>query len=161
MAAHLASENISILGTAVISGVDFETVFGVADAERASEIVDDNVGFSAGLHILAGTSREKLAAEARRNALRWTLPSYASRLAGRPLLIVTAATVSGREAICLQMPSRDSMAKVSHAHTSPRITATQHAGSRCSPGCSCGLTQRSDRPRPMSTATETHRNEPG
>jgi pimeloyl-ACP methyl ester carboxylesterase len=90
VAAHLASENPGILGTAVISGVDFETVFGAGDAERASEIVDDNVGFSAGLHILAGTSREKLAAEARCNALRWSLPSYASRLAGRPVLIATA-----------------------------------------------------------------------
>jgi pimeloyl-ACP methyl ester carboxylesterase len=90
VAAHLASENLGILGAAVISAVDFETVFGAGDAERASEIVDDNVGFSAGLHILAGTSREKLAAEARCNALRWSLPSYASRLAGRPLLIATA-----------------------------------------------------------------------
>lgn len=90
VAAHLASEHPCILGTAVISGVDFETVFGAGDAERASEIVDDNVGFSAGLHILAGTSREKLAAEARCNALRWSLSSYASRLAGRPLLIATA-----------------------------------------------------------------------
>src|ERR1700761_4658122 len=90
VAAYLASINESILATAIISGVDFETVFGVGDAERASQIIDDNVGFSAGLHILAGTSREKLAAEARLNAARWSLPSYGRSLAGRPLLIATA-----------------------------------------------------------------------
>jgi uncharacterized protein len=90
VAAYLASINKSILATAIISGVDFETVFGVGDAERASQIIDDNVGFSAGLHILAGTSREKLAAEARHNAARWSLPSYGRSLAGRPLLIATA-----------------------------------------------------------------------
>jgi uncharacterized protein len=90
IAAHLASENPGIIGTAVISGVDFESVFGAGDAQDASEMMDDNVGFSAGLHILTGTSREKLASEARGNAAEWSLPRYASRLAGRPLLIATA-----------------------------------------------------------------------
>jgi uncharacterized protein len=89
-AAHLAAENPAVFGTAIISGVDFETVFGAGDTDHASELVDENVGFSAGLHILAGTSREKLAAEARANAVRWSLPNYASRLAARPLLIATA-----------------------------------------------------------------------
>jgi uncharacterized protein len=90
VAAHLASENISIFGAAVISAVDFQTVFGSGDADHASEVVDENVGFTAGLHILAGTSKERLAAEARANADRWSLPNYASRLAERPLLIATA-----------------------------------------------------------------------
>jgi pimeloyl-ACP methyl ester carboxylesterase len=57
VAAHLASKNPGILGTEVISGVDFETFFGAGKAERASETVDDNVGFSAGLHILASLTR--------------------------------------------------------------------------------------------------------
>jgi len=142
VAAHLASENPGVLGTAVISPVDFETVFGAADAERASEIVDENVGFSAGLHILAGTSREKLAAEARCNASRWSLPNYAFRFAGRPLLITTADDGFGPGGD-LQMPSWPLTAETSHAHTSPRITATQLAGSSFSPGCCCGLTRRS------------------
>jgi pimeloyl-ACP methyl ester carboxylesterase len=124
VAAHLASENVDVLGTAVISGVDFETVFGAGDAERASEIVDDNVGFSAGLHILAGTSREKLAAEARRNALRWSLPSFASRLAGPRCSSRLPTTVSVQEPTYSQMLSWPSTAETSHAYTSPRITAT-------------------------------------
>lgn len=45
VAAHLASENADIVGTAMISGVDFQTVFGVRDFKHASEIIDENVGF--------------------------------------------------------------------------------------------------------------------
>jgi pimeloyl-ACP methyl ester carboxylesterase len=127
VAAHLASENVDLLGTAVISGVDFETVFGAGNAERASEIVDDNVGFSAGLHILAGTSREKLAAEARCNALRWSLPNYASRLAGRPLFIATADDGFG--------PGADLFADAVLAFNGRNLTrvhfATDHSYSTC------------------------------
>jgi uncharacterized protein len=127
VAAHLASENVDLLGTAVILGVDFETVFGAGDAERASEIVDDNVGFSAGLHILAGTSREKLAAEARCNALRRSLPNYASRLAGRPLFIATADDGFG--------PGADLFADAVLAFNGGNLTrvhfATDHSYSTC------------------------------
>jgi uncharacterized protein len=127
VAAHLASENVDLLGTAVISGVNFETVFGAGNAERASEIVDDNVGFSAGLHILAGTSREKLAAEARCNALRWSLPNYASRLAGRPLFIATADDGFG--------PGADLFADAVLAFNGRNLTrvhfATDHSYSTC------------------------------
>jgi uncharacterized protein len=155
VAAHLASENISILGTAVISGVDSETMFGVGDAERASEIVDDNVGFSAGLHILAGTSREKLAAEARRNALRWTLPSYAPRLAGRPLLIVTAD--DGFE------PGGDLIADAVSAFNGDSLTRAHFVTDHSYSTCRIGLQSRLllwldtalDRPRRMSTADQT------
>jgi hypothetical protein len=111
----------------VISPVDFETVFGAADAERASEIVDENVGFSAGLHILAGTSREKLAAEARCNAPRWSLPNYAFRLAGRPLLITTADDGFG--------PGGDLFADAVLAFNGGNLTrahfATDHSYSTC------------------------------
>jgi pimeloyl-ACP methyl ester carboxylesterase len=90
VAAHLTAENVSIFGTAIISGVDVETVFGDVGAERASKVVDDNVGFSAGLHILAGTTPEKLSAEVRSNASQWSLPGYASHIVSRPLFIATA-----------------------------------------------------------------------
>src|SRR4051794_30933823 len=59
VAAHTAAERPGILGTALISGVDLGRAFG-GDAGHAAA-VDDNVGVSAGLHILAGTSPDLLA----------------------------------------------------------------------------------------------------
>ena len=56
---------------------------------RPEARINKNVGFGTGLHVLAGTSLEALAEEARAHAWRWQLTNYASRLAGRPLLIVT------------------------------------------------------------------------
>jgi dipeptidyl aminopeptidase/acylaminoacyl peptidase len=86
VAAHTAAERLGILGTALISGVDLGQTFGIGDPGHAAAAVDDNVGISVGLHILAGTSPNLLADEARRNADQWCLAAYASRLAGRPLL---------------------------------------------------------------------------
>jgi hypothetical protein len=46
-----------------------------------------------------------------------------------------------QEATYSQTPSWPSTGETLHAHTSPRITATQHAGSSFSPDCCCGLTR--------------------
>ena len=90
VAAHTAAEAPDILGGALISPVDLGEAFGSGDAGHAVSVVDDNVGISAGLHILAGTTPSLLAEEARTNAQAWRLAGYASRLADRPLLIMTS-----------------------------------------------------------------------
>jgi pimeloyl-ACP methyl ester carboxylesterase len=90
VAAVMAAEHPDILGTALISGVDITRAFGGDDEGHGASAVDKNVGISAGLHILAGTSPDDLADEARRNSAHWHLTSYALRLAGRPLLTVTS-----------------------------------------------------------------------
>lgn len=90
VAAHNAAAAQHLLGAALISGVDVGEAFGVADRARATATVDDVVGTSAGLHILAGTSPADLAREARANDARWRLAGYAPDLIGRPLLLVTS-----------------------------------------------------------------------
>ena len=89
VAVHLLAEQPAILGAVLISGVDLGRSFGSADKSRAAAEVDENVGASAGLHILAGTSPFALAEEARANAEQWSLRNYALRIAGRPLLMAT------------------------------------------------------------------------
>jgi uncharacterized protein len=89
VAALTAAKHPDILGTALISGVDLTRAFG-GDEGQAAGAVDQNAGMSAGLHILAGTSPDELADEVHRNSKQWHLASYASCLAGRPLLTVTS-----------------------------------------------------------------------
>lgn len=127
VAAHTAAERPGILGTALISGVDLGQAFGGGDAGRAAAAVDDNVGVSAGLHILAGTSPDLLADEARRNADQWRLAAYASRLAGRPLLTVTSddGFAAGSDALA-DMVQVLGGRKLSRAHL-----ATDHSYSGC------------------------------
>jgi pimeloyl-ACP methyl ester carboxylesterase len=90
VAVHLLAEQPDILGAVLISGVDLGNSFGSEDKRRAAAEIDENVGSSAGLHILAGTSPLALADEARANAEQWSLRNYAVRIAGRPLLLATA-----------------------------------------------------------------------
>jgi pimeloyl-ACP methyl ester carboxylesterase len=90
VAAHTAAQTPEVLGAALISGVDLGQAFGNGDPNHAASAVDDNVGTSAGLHILAGTTPSLLAQEARANTQTWRLARYASRLADRPLLVVTS-----------------------------------------------------------------------
>ena len=88
VAAHTVAHTPDLLGAALISGVDLGMAFGCT--EQGSAEIDDNVGISAGLHILRGTSACSLADEARANAGRWRLTNYAERLATHPTLLVTA-----------------------------------------------------------------------
>ena len=90
VAAHLLAEQPDVLGAGLISGVDLGRSFGNADKRLAVAEIDENVGSSAGLHILAGTSPLVLTEEARANAERWSLRNYAAQIAGRPLLMATS-----------------------------------------------------------------------
>jgi uncharacterized protein len=90
VAAHTSAQTPEVLGAALISGVDLGQAFGNGDPNHAASAVDDNVGTSAGLHILAGTTPSLLAEEARANSQTWRLARYAPCLADRPLLMVTS-----------------------------------------------------------------------
>jgi len=90
VAAHIAAQRPAIRGAALISGVDLGRSFGNEHDGRSTARVDENVGVSAGLHILTGTSPQELANEAWVNARRWRLTNYAAYLADRPVLIVTS-----------------------------------------------------------------------
>jgi hypothetical protein len=59
-------------------------VFGVTDKDDAIAAVDENVGTSDGLHILAGTSPKALAEEAVDDAEAGSLQTYAPALADGP-----------------------------------------------------------------------------
>lgn len=89
VAAQTAASHPEVAGVALISGVDLGQAFGRGSRNDAI-IVDDNVGASAGLHILAGTSPQDLVEEARAKSEEWRLTSYVDGLAGRPILLLTA-----------------------------------------------------------------------
>lgn len=127
VAAFTTAERPRILGAALISGVDLGQAFGGGDMQGAAVVIDDNAGISAGLHILAGTSPNLLAEEARQNADRWSVAACASRLAGRCLLIVTSddGFAAGSAALADAMQALGS-AKLSRVHY-----ATDHSYSDC------------------------------
>jgi pimeloyl-ACP methyl ester carboxylesterase len=89
VAAHVAASHPDVLGLALLSGVDLGDAFGRGE-RRDVGAIDSNVGVSAGLHILAGTSPESLAREARYHASDWALSSYAAALETRPVLLISS-----------------------------------------------------------------------
>jgi pimeloyl-ACP methyl ester carboxylesterase len=89
VAAHTAAAEPEVIGTVLISGVDLGRAFGRGSKGDATN-VDDNIGVSAGLHILTGTSPHSLAQEAHTKGECWRLTSYAAHLASRPLLLITS-----------------------------------------------------------------------
>jgi pimeloyl-ACP methyl ester carboxylesterase len=127
VAAHTAAERPEIKGVALISGVDLGRAFGDGHSDRSTARVDENVGVSAGLHILAGTSPPKLANEARINADRWRLTNYAPHLADRPVLIVTAddGFAAGSDALAHALRAFDGV-QLTHCHF-----AADHSYSDC------------------------------
>jgi dienelactone hydrolase len=90
VAARMVAADSDLLGAGLISGVAIGPVFGASEKGDAAALVDENVGASDGLHILAGTSPQALASEAADNADAWSLETYAPALAGRPLLLITS-----------------------------------------------------------------------
>jgi pimeloyl-ACP methyl ester carboxylesterase len=90
IAAYVAAHHPIIKAAALISAADLGSAFGDLPFNQAVSVVDENVGTSTGLHILAGTSPRALAAEASANAAQWRLCNFADRLDGRPLLICTS-----------------------------------------------------------------------
>ncbi|MBY9063098.1 alpha/beta hydrolase [Sphingomonas yunnanensis] len=89
VAAHVAASHPDVRGVALLSGVDLGEAFGRGDRSDVGAI-DSNVGVSAGLHILAGTSPDALAREARDHASEWSLASYAAALVSRPVLLISS-----------------------------------------------------------------------
>lgn len=89
-AAYLASSDPEVQAACLLSGVDLGSAFGSPSRTVGVAAVDENVGFSDGLHILSGTSAATLAAEAAHRASSWRLDSLAAKLADRPLLLVTS-----------------------------------------------------------------------
>lgn len=120
--AHLMSGRPEIVGAAIISGVDLGQYFG-SGSENAAEHIDDNVGYAAGLHILSGTSAEILATEARLNGGLWRLTSYAARLSGRPLLMITSddGFAAGSDALA------DAIEAMDHSTLDRNHLATDHS----------------------------------
>jgi pimeloyl-ACP methyl ester carboxylesterase len=90
VAAYLTAGDPSIAGACLISGVDLGQAFGMPSRDQAEEVIDDNVGFGDGLHILSGTSPHALASEAEANAASWRLDVLAAKLVHRPLLLITS-----------------------------------------------------------------------
>jgi len=116
VAAHTAAAHPEVIGTALISGVDLGRAFGRGSTDDATN-VDDNIGVSAGLHILTGTSPRSLAHEAHSQGESWQLTSYAVRLADRPLLLITSDDGFADEGVALaNATSRCGGATVSYTH---------------------------------------------
>lgn len=117
VAAQVVAADPALLGAGLISGVAIGPVFGTPDAERARSLVDENVGASEGLHILAGTSPRALAAEAGSNAAHWRLETLAPALARRPLLLVTSddGFAAGSDALARAV-GRDAGNQLRRAH---------------------------------------------
>jgi pimeloyl-ACP methyl ester carboxylesterase len=90
IAAHVVASDSALMGAGLISAVALGPVFGDPDQGRAASLVDENVGASRGLHILAGTSPTMLAAEAGDNARQWCLEAFAPALSRRPVLLLTS-----------------------------------------------------------------------
>ena len=121
-----------LLGACLISGVALGRAFGASNKNKAVATVDENVGVTEGLHILAGTSPEALADEARRNAAAWSLDTYGPALTGRPLLLITSDDGFRASSDALARTVGDSKGSCRMAHFAT-ITATQITGSRSRP----------------------------
>jgi pimeloyl-ACP methyl ester carboxylesterase len=89
VAANVVASHPEVLGAALLSGVDLGDAFGQGGTSDVNAI-DANVGFGAGLHILAGTSPGSLAREARAHSSDWALSSYAAALKTRPVLLISS-----------------------------------------------------------------------
>lgn len=89
IAAHTAAAYSAVVGLAVISAADLGLAFG-GGGSQATSAVDDNIGFSAGLHILAHATPSTLAEEAHQYADCWNITKYAAVLKDRPSLVITS-----------------------------------------------------------------------
>jgi len=90
IAAHVAAGHAAVAGVALISPANIGRAFGLLPRSEAIDAVDENVGTSDGLHILAGTSPEQLATEVGDNSDLWRMERHARALSARPVLLVTS-----------------------------------------------------------------------
>ncbi len=88
--AYTAGHDPLVMGAALISAANLGTVLGTLPHKILAKVIDDNIGVSAGMHTLAGTSIDALADEAQKNAAAWDFNAYAPVLAKHPLLLVTS-----------------------------------------------------------------------
>ena len=90
VAGWTGGHDAGVMGTATISAVDIGPTIGGLSRSAAAEVVDDNIGTTAGMHTLAGTSPQLLGDEAVAGAKALDFASGAATLARHPLLLVTS-----------------------------------------------------------------------
>ncbi|GGE72049.1 alpha/beta hydrolase family protein [Sphingomonas prati] len=119
IAAHVAANRPTVRAVALISAADLGSAFGELPKEKAVEVVDENVGTSRGLQILARTSPEALAAEAASHSDDLHLRNYAPALADRPLLLCTSddGFTPGSDALASAMKNATGTMSRSHLKT--------------------------------------------
>lgn len=90
IASQVTAARPMVKAAALISPANIGSAFGMLPRAEAISAVDDNVGTSEGLHILAGTSPEQLASEVNNKADLWQLERHVPALATRPVLLITS-----------------------------------------------------------------------
>ncbi len=90
VAAYTGGHSEGVSATGLISAANIGPTIGGLPPTMAAKRVDDNIGVSAGMHTLAGTSPKALGDEAIANAKAWDFTTYAGVLGRHPLLIVTS-----------------------------------------------------------------------
>ncbi len=79
-----------LTATTTISAANIGPTIGGLSRSAAAKVVDDNIGTTAGMHTLAGTSPQALGDEAIQQAKTLDFTSGAPTLARHPLLLVTS-----------------------------------------------------------------------
>jgi pimeloyl-ACP methyl ester carboxylesterase len=90
VAGWTGGHDADVMATATISAANIGPGIGGQPRSVAVKVVDDNIGTTAGMHTLAGTSPETLADEAIAGAKTLDFTLGAATLAPRPLLLVTS-----------------------------------------------------------------------
>ena len=79
-----------VIATATISAANIGPTIGGLPRGTAAKVVDDNIGTTAGMHTLAGTSPDALGEEAIQGVQTLDFTAGAATLARHPLLLVTS-----------------------------------------------------------------------
>ena len=90
VAGWTGGHDAGVMATATISAANIGPTIGGAPRSVAAKVVDDNIGTSAGMHALSGTSPQTLGDEAVAGVKTLDFTSGAALLARRPLLLVTS-----------------------------------------------------------------------
>jgi pimeloyl-ACP methyl ester carboxylesterase len=90
VAGWTGGHDAGVMATATISAANVGPTIGGLPRSVAAKVVDDNIGTSAGMHALAGTSPQTLGDEARAGVKTLDFTLGAATLAPRPLLLVTS-----------------------------------------------------------------------
>ena len=90
VAGWTGGHDAGVMATATISAANIGPTIGGLPRSVATKVVDDNIGTTAGLHALAGTSPQTLGDEAIAGTKTLDFSLGAATLAPRPLLLVTS-----------------------------------------------------------------------